>query len=439
MNDKTVYVQTYGCTSNHADSQTMMGLLDKAGYKITSNETEANYLLINTCGVKAQTEEKIISRLRSLRKSGKKIIIGGCLTKINPERIKKAVPDFAGMLDTRSIGKVVDVFDQIDSGQQNLVRISNVPEEKPALPRLSFSKVIDIIKLSEGCLSNCSFCATKLSRGNLYSFRPDSIRDAVKLGLQEGKKEFYLASEDSSAYGRDIGTNLAELLNSITDINGEFFVRVGMMNPLHFKKVEMEGLIEAYKNEKVFKFLHLCVQSGSDNVLNAMKRGYSAKDFLCYVKKFREAIPELTLSTDIIVGHPGETEEDFLKTAKLIGQVMPDMVNISGYGVRKGTASAEMKQIASQTKKDRTRKLTEIAKKIALEKNRNWIGWKGSVLVDEYNEAKGNFIGRNYAYKTVVLAGRHTLGDTVEVEIVDAMETHLKISDTTGRTALQRC
>ena len=251
MTAKNIFIQTYGCTSNKADSQTMIGLLKQAGYEITDNENDADYLLVNSCAVKSATEEKIIYRLKELSKSNKKIIIAGCLTKVNPERIRKTMPNFAAMLDPRSVHRVVDVVKQVANGNQNIVQISEIPAEKPELPRFSFSKVIDIIKLSEGCLSNCSFCATKLARGNLYSYRPDIIRDAVKQGLREGYKEFHLTSEDSSAYGRDIGTNLAELLESVSGIEGKFWVRIGMMNPLHFLHTSTRN---AFKSVNVSPF-----------------------------------------------------------------------------------------------------------------------------------------------------------------------------------------
>jgi len=423
MEAKNIFVQTYGCTSNKADSQTMIGLLQQAGYKITSKENEADYLLINSCAVKSATEEKIIHRLKELSKLEKKLIIAGCLTKVNPERIKKVVPNFAGMLDPRSTHKVVDVVRQIENGSQNIVQSSEIPAEKPKLPRFSFSKVIDIIKLSEGCLSSCSFCATKLARGKLYSYRPDIIRDAIKAGLQEGYREFHLTSEDSSAYGRDIETNLTELLESISKIEGKFWMRVGMMNPLHFKKLELENLIETLKHEKVFKFLHLCVQSGSNKVLQIMRRGYKVEDFVYYIEQFRKEIPELTLMTDIIVGHPGEEQEDFEQTVNLLEEVKPDVVNISKFGARLGTLAAKMEQINPKIINERSRILHNLVRKISLENNQKWLGWKGKIIVDE--EGKDFVEGRNFSYKPIIIKQKINLGNIFEVKIVDVKSNYL--------------
>ncbi len=423
MNSKNIFVQTYGCTSNKADSQIMMGLLRQAGYRITDNENDADYLIVNSCAVKSATEDKIIHRLKKLSKFNKKIIIAGCLTKVNSERIKKTVPNFSAMIDPRSVHKIVDVVEQVKDGKENIVELSEKPADKPKLPRFSFSKVIDIIKLSEGCLSNCTFCATKLARGNLYSYRPDIIRDAVKAGLDEGFREFHLTSEDSSAYGRDIGTSLSELLESVAKIQGKFFVRVGMMNPLHFKKIELKDLIEAYKNGKIFKFLHLCVQSGSNDVLKIMRRGYDAEDFIRYVQEFRKDIPDLNLHTDIIVGHPGETEEDFEQTLNLIKEIKPDFVNISKFGARHGTLAAKMEKINTEIVDGRSKILHKLVKKISLEKNQKWLGWKGEVIIDEEGE---DFVeGRNFAYKPIVIKEKINLGDIIDVKIVEAKENFL--------------
>lgn len=437
MYGKKVFIQTYGCTSNKADSQTMGGLLEQAGYTLTEKEKDANYIIVNSCAVKSATEEKIIHRLKNLSGSNKKIIVAGCLTKVNADRIKKAVPNFAGMLDPYSIHEIVNVVREIENGNEGIVKFSKQPMDKPSLPRKSFSQVIDIVKLSDGCLSNCVFCATKLARGDLKSYRPNSIREAVKNGLLQGHKEFHLTSEDSSAYGRDIGTNLSDLLQSVCKIDGDFWIRIGMMNPLHFKKVEIKDLIEAFKDEKVFKFLHLCVQSGSNNVLKVMRRGYDVEDFVYYIKEFKKEIPELTLSTDIIVGHPGEEDEDFKETVKLIEEVRPDIVNISKFGARPGTLAAKMKQIDSKIVNERSKYLHDLTKEIELRNNKKWLGWEGRIIVDEKGLKEGTWMGRNYAYKQIVLnSDEMLLGKFVDVKINQVKSNYI-IGSLNGENILE--
>ena len=431
-----VFIQTYGCTSNKSDSQTMAGLLEDAGYKL-SEEKDANYIIVNSCAVKSATEEKIIYRLKELSRSNKKIIVAGCLIKVNFDRIKKSVPNFSGMLDPYSVDKIVDIVKDIENGKKYVERFSEAPADKPSLPRTSFSKAIDVVKLSDGCLSSCVFCATKLARGNLHSYRPNSIRDAVKNGLKQGFKEFHLTSEDSSAYGRDIGTNLHELLESVCKIEGDFMVRIGMMNPLHFKKVEIEKVVSAFKNEKVFKFLHLCVQSGSNNVLKIMRRGYDVEDFIGYVKEFRRQIPELNLSTDIIVGHPGEEDKDFKETVRLIKQVRPDNVNISRFSIRPGTLAAKMKQVNLEIAIERSKYLHDLTKKIAFENNMKWKGWKGKVLIDEKGVKEGTLMGRNYAYKQIVLKSDEDLLGKFVVAKINKVKSNYIIGSLNGENTLE--
>jgi threonylcarbamoyladenosine tRNA methylthiotransferase CDKAL1 len=412
------FVKTYGCTSNKFDSERMMGLLVSAGCKIVANPDDADYLLINTCGVKSQTEEKIIRKLSEFSKTDKKIIVAGCLPRINSARIRKAAPNFSAMLDTRSLHRINDVVSRIENGEENFVEFSEKTADKLMLPRFSLNNVVGIIKISEGCSSSCSFCATKFSRGELHSYRPESVRENIKLGLKEGCTEFHITSEDCSAYGKDIDINLADLLCSVTEIEGKFFVRVGMMNPLHLKKVEIRKLVQAFKSEKIFKFLHLCVQSGSNTVLQDMKRGYTAEDFAEYVGKFRNEIQNLTLETDIIAGFPTETEEDFRLTMEMLKEIRPDVVNLSKFTARPNTPAAEMQMLNTKIINRRSRELHKLIKKTSLEKNMEWIGWKGEVVVDEI---KKNFvISRNFAYKSIVIKDIIPLGKFLEVEIFRA-------------------
>jgi tRNA A37 methylthiotransferase MiaB len=190
------------------------------------------------------------------------------------------------------------------------------------------------------------------------------------------------------------------------------------MNPLHFKKVEIKNLIKAYKNEKILKFLHLCVQSGSNRILKDMNRGYKVEDFVDYANKFRKEIPHLTLETDIIAGFPTETKEDFQQTVELLKDVNPDVVNLSKYGARPNTPAAKMKQMNPKIVNKRSKTLHDLIKKISLEKNKEWVGWKGKVLIDQ--DMKNFVVGRNFAYKSVVIKENIPLGKIVEAEIFRA-------------------
>jgi MiaB-like tRNA modifying enzyme len=336
------------------------------------------------------------------------------IEKINPK---------ASLLGPDSVQKVVDVVKAAINGEK-IVCLDEIKKPKLCIPRVRKNSVIHITPVASGCLSNCSYCCVKFARGRLFSYPPELIVEEIKQALKEGCKEIWITSQDNGCYGLDTNTNLPELLKQITKINGRFFIRVGMMSPTFVKNFTKE-LVEAYKSEKIFKFLHLPVEAGSDRVLKLMKRGYRTKDFLNIVKEFRKEFPLLTLATDIIVGFPGEKTKDFEMTVKLIKEVKPDVVNISKFGVRPGTEAEKMRQLPYKVVKKRSAKLTQIVKKLQLKQNKKWLDWKGNILVDEIGK-KGTFIGRNFAYKPVVIhSSQNLLGKFVKVRITDVKATYL--------------
>lgn len=408
-----VYSEVYGCSANIADSEMMLGLLKQNGFQIVNNVEDADLNLIITCAVKNPTENRMVHRIKELSKSQKPLIVAGCLAKSQPNLIEKINP-MASLIGPNSIGKITEAANGALVGKKNNF-LEDTKLEKVTIPHVRTNPIIDIVEISSGCLSNCSFCSTKQARGNLFSYRPNSIREQIKSALNDGCKEIWLTSQDSSAYGRDLKIDLSDLLNGISKIDGDFFVRVGMMNPLHFKKVDIHNLIESFKNEKIFKFLHICLQSGSDNVLKIMRRGYSVKDFVSYIEEFRKEIPKITIMTDIIVGHPGEEDVDFKETIKILKKVKPNLSILSKYGSRPGTVSSKMKQVDFEIVNERSKILAKLMKKISFEQNKKWYGWEGEVIVDEKKE--NGFVGRNFAYKSIFINENLEIGEKINVKI----------------------
>lgn len=418
MRGKNFYIKTFGCTANKSDSEIMIGILKREGYKLT-NLNDADYLIVNTCGVKQPTEERVMFTLKEFSKLNKKLIIAGCLPKINLERIKKEIPDFAAILDPQSIHEIREIIQKIESGKKRIIQFSNASLSKPKLPKYRFNSIIGIIQISEGCNQACAYCCTRFARGRLQCFPFEDIINEAKRLINSGCKEIHLTSQDNASYNFE-GKNLASILKEIVKIKRKFFVRVGMMNPSHVKII-LNELIEAYRNEKVFKFLHLPVQSGSDHVLKLMNRNYSVKDFKRIVKKFKKEFPSLTLSTDVIVGFPNESEKDFRKSVELIEEIKPDIVNLSKFGKRPRTQAAKMKQLPRGLINERTKKLAKIIDRIKLENNEKWLGWKGEVLIDE--KTKKGMMGRNFAYKPITVKGK--LGNFKRIKIIEAKPTYL--------------
>ena len=276
-----------------------------------------------------------------------------------------------------------------------------------------FNPIIEIVPISLGCTGNCTYCATKFARGKIRSYKIEDIIKQIDFAIKDKAKEVWITSQDTGAYGIDVGKDLVDLLKKVLEIEGKFYVRVGMMNINHAKRM-FRKLIKTYENEKMFKFLHIPIQSGSNKVLSLMKREYEARDFIKLVEKFREKFPESTVATDIIVGFPHETEEDFLETYKIIEETKPDIVNVSRFSPRPMTLASKMKQISGRITKDRSRRLSALVRKISTERNSNWVGWTGNILIDEYG--KKGMKGRNIGYKQVVV-DNGKLGDEYKVKI----------------------
>ncbi len=414
---------TYGCSNNIAESQIMENTLSKNGFQ-AADFADSDIVIVNSCSVKSVTENKIIHRIRQIQQNypRKKIIIAGCMPESEYEILREIAPK-ASLLSTHHIDEVSKAVKETLDG--NCVEVLGKARlNKSAMNKQRANGAIDILPISQGCLSACAFCSTKIAKGALFSYPEQDIINSIKSSVKEGVKEFWITSQDCGCYGFDKKTNLAELINKITAIDGNFRIRIGMMNPEHVKKI-LPDLIEAYKSEKVFKFLHLPIQSGSDEILLKMRRKYSADDVLKITSEFRAAITNITIWTDIIEGFPGETDLDFKKTVDMVKKISPDNINVSAYGNRPKTAASKMLQVKSETKKARTQLLAALARKMSLEKNRNWAGWVGPVLIDEYNEKKKTWIGRNYAYKPVILKGAHNFGDSIDVIIKTATRNSL--------------
>jgi MiaB-like tRNA modifying enzyme len=284
---------------------------------------------------------------------------------------------------------------------------------------------VGIVEISSGCMSECTFCQTKLAKGDLQSYRIGDITRQVKQELADGCKEIWLSSTDNGCYGLDIGEDLSSLIDQVVQIPENFRIRVGMMNPMFMPRIR-DDLLKSFENNKVFRFLHVPVQSGSNDVLNNMKRGHTVETFKDVVRKFREKFGPFTISTDIIIGYPTETQEDFEETIELLKETTPDIVNISRYSRRPGTVAAEMPQIDVAEIKRRSKQTTELINKISLENNRKWIGWKGDVLFDENSD--GQIKGRNFAYKPIFVNEVMEIGQICTIKVVDAT-THSLIGE----------
>ena len=408
-----IFVEAYGCSASFADSEMISGLIVNGGHTLVKDSSESDLNIVVTCSVKDSTANKMMHRINSLK--SKPLVVAGCLPKAEQNTVEK-ITQKASLLGPNSLGKTLQVIDSTLRGVKH-VALEDSDLSKVGLPKVRLNPVIGIIEIASGCMSECTFCQTKLSKGDLKSYRLGDIVRQVETEISEGCKEIWLTSTDNGCYGFDINTDLPTLINAVTEIPEDFMIRVGMMNPMYMPRIKDE-LIKSFDSDKVYKFLHIPVQSGSNKVLNDMKRGHTVNTVKEVVKKAKERFENFTISTDVIVGFPSETNEDFEKTFELINEIRPDIVNLSKYSARPGTEAAEWDQIEASEVKRRSRIIFNQINKISLENNQKWIGWKGKVLFDE--ETSEGIKGRNEVYKSVFVKDKIKIGQTHTIEITDA-------------------
>ena len=407
-----IWVEAYGCSASFSDSEMISGLIVNGGHTLVNNSEESDLNVIVTCSVKDATAAKMVHRIK--KSNSKPLVVAGCLPKAEQKTVEKFAEN-ASLLGPNSIGKTLQVIKSTLDGQK-IVALEDTDISKIGLPKIRLNSAIGIVEIASGCMSECTFCQTKLSKGDLKSYRIGDIVRQVKTEISDGCNEVWLTSTDNGCYGLDIGADLPELVNTISEIDKNFFIRVGMMNPMYMPKIR-DGLLKSFESNKVFKFLHVPVQSGSNKVLNDMKRGHTEQTFRDITQQFRGKFDKFTISTDIIVGFPTETEEDFEQTLKLLEDTKPDIVNLSRYSQRPGTDAAEMNQIDVIEVKRRSKIVSELINKISKENNRNWISWEGQVTFDEEHE--GQIRGRNFAYKPIFVKEEPKIGQISNVKIID--------------------
>ena len=411
-----IYVKSYGCSANTADEEIAKGLLQSKGYRLAQKPADSDLNILLTCIVKTPTERKITKRIKQLYASGKPLVVAGCMPKAMQSHAEKIAPN-ASLVGPDDIEHIVEAVEKTLSGDR-VVYVDGDPTDRTCLPRVRVNELVHIAPICSGCLGNCSYCIVKHARGRLCSYPADEIVDDVRRSVAGGCREVWVTAEDAAAYNHQ-GTNLPTLLDEITGIEGRFRVRVGMMTPNSALPI-LDELIESYKSEKVFKFLHVPVQSGNDHVLGEMNRRYTVDEFKGLVTRFRAAYERLGVSTDIICGFPGESEEQFQDSFDLVQWLRPDVLNISRYWERPGTEAAAMSgRLHGRDTKARSRRLTEAWKRLSVETGERWIGWEGEILLDEHGK-DGTKVGRNYTYKAVAVEADAGLGEYIRVRVTGA-------------------
>lgn len=398
-------IETYGCTSNMGNSQDLAQALQELGH-IPSSIEEADAIIVNTCAVTEKTERKVLHRLRQLQ--GRRLVVAGCLPAALPASLSGlSCRGLLGLLNGSSAGKIEELFGLSRPRPDLTLPSSGRPGRQP------FQDLCGIVNVAQGCNGTCSYCIVRKARGRLKSRSPDDVAMQVKRMADLGLVEIQITAQDTAAYGSEQGTDLAYLLSLLATIPGKFMLRAGMMNPKSLLSIQ-DRILEAFRSPKVYKFLHLPVQSGSERILREMERGYHAADIPGLVDSFRSSFPDICIITDVIIGFPGETEEDFRASMQLIERMQPDKVNLTRFSARPGTTAARLYDMPDRIKKERSREMTRQWLETAARRNERYVGEVLSALVTERGR-DGTMKARAENYQGIVVEGNPRLGSIIKV------------------------
>jgi len=389
--------KSFGCAYNNAETDALRQLLAAAGFRESSPAT-AGVLIYNTCSVKQNTQDKILSEIARCRKP---LVVTGCLAQANPELVHAANP--------RAIILPIESHAQLP--QAIRAAVNNKPFKARTAKRLAGATVnggIARIRIAQGCAGSCTYCLTRLARGRIQSVPLTVLRKEVEDAVARGAVEIQLCSQDAGAYGLDNGSSLAELIDAVSSVPGGFKIRVGMLNP---DRAPPE--LWKHYNDKVFKFLHLPLQSASDKVLRDMRRNYDYAGFKRVLAGFRKAFPEGLVATDVIAGYPTETEEDFRETLAALEESRFAVVNVSKFSSRPGTAAALLEKLPSKTVKQRSSEAAKLANRVTREVLAGLVGKEFDCVVTERG-SKGGFMCRTDGYYPILLK-RAKIGGFIRV------------------------
>jgi len=391
----TYHIETYGCTSNQGESRQIEQALREGGHYPAPSLDEADVAILNTCTVVEKTERNMLSRAKELEGETTDLIVTGCMALAQGDEFTNAGVD-AQVLH----------WDEVPEAVLNGECPTVTPDTEPIL-----DGVIGILPIARGCMSNCSYCITKFATGRVDSPSvEENVRKARAL-VHAGAKEIRITGQDTGVYGWDNGDRkLPELLDRIcSEIDGEFRVRLGMANPGGIHGIH-EELVDVFdRHEKLYNFIHLPVQSGSDDVLAEMRRQHRVGKFKEIVDTFNAELDYWTLSTDFIVGFPTETDADHEQSMELLAEVRPEKINVTRFSKRPGTDAANMKGLGGTLKKERSKAMSSLKMEVVAAAYESMIGTTQDVLVVQ--DGVGDSVKcRDGAYRQIIVQNASEYG-----------------------------
>lgn len=390
MATKKLAIKTYGCQMNQYDSERILGLLQQADYELTDDVKQANLVLLNTCSIREKADQKFYSelgRLKRVKQNRSDMLIGvcGCI----PQRARGEILERAPYVDlvfgTLNVSRVLELVQQVEDGDEPVMEITDnvLDDDLGALPVSRDSDVTAFVSVMHGCNKRCSFCVVPNTRGPQVSRPVEVVLDEVRLLAEAGYKEVTLLGQNVNAYGVDFRPrhmDFADLLEAVNAVDGIERIRFVTSHPLDFN----DHLIEAMASlDKVCESLHLPFQAGADRILKLMRRGYTADVYRDLISRIREAVPDIVLTTDVIVGFPGETEDEFFETRRMLEWVRFDSIFLFNYSERPDTVAPGLPDlILHEDKQRRFDGLLNMQKRISLAANLPYEGQTYEVLVE---------------------------------------------------------
>lgn len=430
-------IQTFGCQMNERDSEVLSGMLKKMGYQKADSLEKSDIILFNTCCVREKAENKVLSYLGELKELKSKkpdLIIGVCGCMVQQEGmtdlIRHSAPHVELLFGTHNIHELPDLIENILASRNPQISVWNSEGEiKENLPSERESPFKALVNITYGCNNYCTYCIVPYVRGRERSRLPEHIIEEIKILANEGVSEVMLLGQNVNSYGKDFKNeeiDFANLLKMVNNVDGLKRIRYMTSHPRDFSDKLIRTIAEC---PKVCEHFHLPVQAGSNKILKKMNRGYTKENYLELIKKIRTHHPNAVITTDIIVGFPGETEEDFLETLDLVKKVRFDGAFTFIYSTRTGTPAAKFKkQVPLNIKKDRIQRINEEINIICNEINQAYLNKKVEVLVEGRSKTNENMLsGRTSGNKTVIFPGDVTLiGKIVSIKITEPQTWILK-------------
>ena len=428
---KKATVITYGCQMNVNESAKMKQILQTMGYEIIEDIDDSDLVFLNTCTVREGAAVKVYGKLGDLKrlkeqKNGKMIIgVTGCLAQEVRDEFIKKTPYVDLVLGNQNIGRIPDIIERIEKGEDVHVVMVEDEDELPQRVDADFGDdIVASISITYGCNNYCTFCIVPYVRGMERSVPLHEIVKDVKKYTEKGYREILFLGQNVNSYGSDLADdtdNFAKLLRESAKIEGDFWIKYVSPHPKDFTDEVIEAIAD---NSKIARMLHLPLQSGSTKILNAMNRGYTKEEFITLAKKIKEKIPDIGLTTDIIVGFPGETDEDFQDTMDVVNEVGFENAFMFMYSKRSGTPAATMEeQVDEQVKSERLQQLMRLQNYKAKEESQKYLGKTVKVLVEGPSRKNPEMLtGRTSTHKIVLFKspGTDLKGKFVNTKIYEA-------------------